>query len=193
VKPTTRGWIQGAAFTPPLFLGLTAWAQTGTVAGPAGAGVAVALAFLTWPLVVGAVVFGLPAVAMGLLTRPSWRAWWRKRRKARGHPRPNVPAWLRRCVMAGGRWRCAACPAWATDADHVMPYSAGGLPTLFNLMGLCEACNTVKSDYWVHRSGWVQYHPWPGHDNRARAADILHAERRARGNPLRWLRALAAL
>jgi hypothetical protein len=70
-----------------------------------------------------------------------------------------------------------------------MPWSRGGLTSLWNCSVLCALHNRIKSDYWVYRSGRACYRPWDGHANEALAADILAAERRARINLLRWLAA----
>jgi hypothetical protein len=137
--------------------------------------------------------------AAGLLSRPAvlavivprrWRAWWRHL-----HPgyRPHIRVRLRRAVEAADRYRCVSCrEPFDLQLDHIRPWSSGGPTALWNLALLCGWCNRVKSNYWQYRSGFVSYRPY-GTGDLALAAEILRAERRARANPFRWLRACLAL
>jgi hypothetical protein len=76
--------------------------------------------------------------------------------------------------------------------DHIRPWSAGGLTSLFNLAVLCSLHNRVKSNYWRDRDGFVHYRAFTRADDLAIAAAVLRAERRCRRSPLRWLRAARA-
>jgi 5-methylcytosine-specific restriction endonuclease McrA len=53
------------------------------------------------------------------------------------------PGWaaLRAAVLARDGWTCQQCGARATDADHIIPRSAGGLDDLANLRSLCGRCH----------------------------------------------------
>jgi hypothetical protein len=126
----------------------------------------------------------------------SWRVWWR-----RGRPRPSIRARLRRRVYAADNYHCVYC--WRTvdlQLDHVRPWSTGGLSSLWNLVTLCGSCNRAKSNYWQYRNGRIVFRLWTYDDVERMptryqldiAAAILARERRARRNPLRWLRAAAA-
>jgi hypothetical protein len=113
---------------------------------------------------------------------------WRIRYR-RGRPRPALPAWLRRAVLAADRHRCVYCGSRADlQVDHVRPWASGGLTALFNLAVLCRAHNRVKSNYWRDPDGYVHYRPFAGAADMAGAASILRAECRRRRSPLRWLR-----
>ena len=79
------------------------------------------------------------------------------------------------------------------EIDHTMPWSLGGLTTLFNCMALCPVCNKIKSNYWRYKSGNRVYVPFKGWANEREAAAILRAELRHRWNPLRLVRAAWAL
>jgi 5-methylcytosine-specific restriction endonuclease McrA len=155
-------------------------------------------AFLTlaWPLLVIGIAC-LPACAPALVSTSRSRAKHRKKVKDNnGGQRvsPDIPLWMQRCVDAACRRRCAFCGSRVGLVfDHIMPFAAGGLTTLFNLARLCEVCNLIKSDYWVHPSGWVEYNPWPGYADKAEARRILAKERRKRLWPGHWLRAAWAL
>lgn len=126
----------------------------------------------------------------------------RRNRMARRHgqPRPAIPQWLRRATYAADRYRCVYCrmrpgrqrPGGSVvklQWDHIVPWSFGGLTSLWNGATLCDRCNRVKSNYWKSDSGRVYYIGWAGASNQHEAGRILRAELRARANPLRWLRA----
>lgn len=40
--------------------------------------------------------------------------------------------------------RCHYCTAWAENRDHVVPKSAGGADSWWNVVPSCEACNQEK-------------------------------------------------
>jgi 5-methylcytosine-specific restriction endonuclease McrA len=106
---------------------------------------------------------------------------------------------LKYVVFFADRWRCAACKiSWAEaghlEIDHVLPWSLGGLTTLFNCMALCPRCNKIKSNFWRYRrSHRTVYVPFPGAGNPSAAEAILRAELRHRWNLFRLLRAAWAL
>lgn len=189
---------RAAAFGPgPLLAAVTLYLAWRHGVRPPPAADAAWLAFLTlaWPLLVVGVVC-LPSCARAVVPR-RWRAKHRKKVKDRnGGQRisPVIPLWMQRCVDAACRRRCVACGSRVgLEYDHIMPDAAGGLTTLFNLARLCHTCNMIKSDYWVHSSGWVEYNPWPGYADAAAARRILAREKRRRWWPGHWLRAAWAL
>ena len=67
---------------------------------------------------------------------------------------------------------CVACPAPARQVDHVKPRHAGGPRIPQNLAPLCIRCNKIKSCMWPGHG----YHPLRGHDDPARARQILASE-----------------
>jgi HNH endonuclease len=168
--------------------GVAAWGALREPGGDAGALAAAGVALVLGPLILLALVFFAPAMA-GTLVPRRMRMWWR-----RGElHRPSIPAVLRRAVLAADRYHCVWCgSAWQLQLDHIRPWSCGGLSSLWNLAVLCGRCNRVKSNYWVWQSGRVTYRAFAGSDSQRLAAQILAAERRARCNPLRWLRAAYA-
>lgn len=103
--------------------------------------------------------------------------------------RPAIPAWLRRAVYAADRYRCVYCRSKAgIQFDHIVPWSYGGLSSLWNGATLCAKCNRVKSDY--HKiNGRIYYRPWRDAADQHQAEAILRAEILARYSPLRWVRA----
>lgn len=146
------------------------------------------LAVAAWPLV----ILGLtaaPAMVIGGCWPRRWRVAWRKRRAdgglGRGHA-GHIPGWMRTAVYRADRWRCVHCGStYRLQWDHVVPFACGGLTVLWNGAALCGMCNRLKSCY---------YPPWDGGGPRfAQQAAILASERRARRNPLRWLRMAYAL
>jgi 5-methylcytosine-specific restriction protein A len=56
---------------------------------------------------------------------------------------PMPPGWaaLRAACLVRDGWTCQACGAPATDADHIVPRSAGGTDDLANLQALCGPCH----------------------------------------------------
>lgn len=180
--------IRAAAFIPAIPAGICSWAYLGELGAAGGFAVAVALGLLLWPLLILGAVFFLPSAAGALVPR-RWRIRWRHT-----HERPSIPAWLRRAVLEADRHRCVFCGSRAgLQLDHVRPWASGGLTSLWNLVTLCGRDNRTKSSYWRDRDGYVHYRSFQGSDDVRKAAEILAAERRARLNPLRWLRAAWSL
>jgi hypothetical protein len=172
----------------PAALSFTLWLADNDPFGLSGLTLFLGLAVLLsvfWPV---ALIMLLQAP--GSLVPNSWRIWWRG-----GEPeRPHIPDWLRRAVYAADGRRCCYCGyAGSLQLDHFRPWSCGGRTSLLNCFALCRNCNIIKSNYWPHRSGRITYRPFEGRGNLKIAAAILEAERRARRNPLRWLRAGLAL
>jgi 5-methylcytosine-specific restriction endonuclease McrA len=129
------------------------------------------------------------AESPGALVPSRWRASWRY-----GRPRPAIHAWLRRLVYAADGYRCVYCGnGGQLQLDHVHPWSYGGRTSFWNLACLCQTCNVIKSNYWISRGGRVAYRPFAGASNMTVAAAILAVERRARWNPMRWIRAATEL
>jgi 5-methylcytosine-specific restriction endonuclease McrA len=133
------------------------------------------------------------------------------RRHPHGRGRKALPAHLRRRCYAGDRYRCVACGRHAAElaplgrgfglqVDHLVPYAAGGLASLWNTVTLCGRCNRIKSNYNVSADGYVHYRnkfedlAHVEHSELIDAAAwILEQELAARRSPLRWARcALAA-
>jgi hypothetical protein len=179
-------WAVPAVFAP------WAWVQTGEPAHLKGLAAGAAVVVLLWPLMLMLMVFG-PYGLAGLLVPREWRA-----RHRYGRPRPAIPARLERVVRGAYGHRCLYCHLTDTDlrrakggrtqVEHVMPWSRGGLNSLWNLTLLCPKCNKIKSDYWVYRNGRRPYYnPWDGYANQAEAAKILRAERKAHHQPGLWL------
>ena len=135
----------------------------------------------------GLCLLALPAASRDGLFVP------RKVRAEQRHRNPRrhrqVPARLARRIHAADR-RCVVSRdhRGPVQIDHFMPYAHGGLMVCWNLLGLCQRCNLVKSDFWRWPSGDYSYHAGPDHWDPAEAEAIVAAERRARWRPLRWLR-----
>ena len=57
------------------------------------------------------------------------------------------PGWdaLREACLIRDDWTCADCGGRATDADHVIPRSAGGPNTLANLVSRCTPCHQKRT------------------------------------------------
>jgi 5-methylcytosine-specific restriction endonuclease McrA len=116
----------------------------------------------------------------------------RQVRMARRHdrPRPSIPGWLRKAVYAADRYRCVYCGSQLKlQLDHIIPWSFGGLSTLWNLVTLCGRCNRIKSNYWKSDTGKVYYRAWADANAMGLAGLILKRELAARRSPLRWVRA----
>lgn len=175
-----------AAMAPGGILGGWGWIELGRPAQLGGLAGALAAALAIWPLVVLAVVFGIPAALVSVIPW-RWRRAWRHRRAYR----PHIPNRIRDAVYAADRYRCRWCGGieGGLQLDHVRPWSLGGLSSLWNLVTLCGPCNRVKSNYWRFRSGHVVYRAWDA----TTAAAILAVEKRARCNPARWWRAAWSL
>ena len=140
----------------------------------------------------------LPRMPVSALAPRRWRKRYRRWRKNtrirwlredREHQHSSyIPGWLHALVLAADRHRCVACRSrLMLQADHVYPWSQGGLTILLNLMTLCRDCNVrIKSNYWpgVHYMGAA---------SPAEAGRVLKRELRHRLNPLRLTRAAWAL
>jgi hypothetical protein len=193
--PRTVMFLPGPALTG------YGWSQASQPLHYEGLAVAAVLGVACWPLVILAVVFGVPAVLMACWPRP-WRRRWRNRNPgwfiaflhwAAGSPvgragakSAYIPKWMDRAVKAADRYGCVVCGSdVAIQLDHVGPWSLGFLTTLWNLMTLCRTCNGIKSNAWMYRGRF-----WPGQSrDPIRARKILEIERLHRYNPARWYRA----
>lgn len=119
-----------------------------------------------------------------------WRVAYRHAHGREGARSAYISLRQRRAVYAADRHRCVYCHSRVSlQVDHVLPWSHGGRTWLPNMVTLCGPDNRVKSDYWPGEG----YRPFEGAGNIALAAAILAAERRARRNPLRWVRAALSL
>jgi hypothetical protein len=177
-----------ACFGPVLPAGAFSWDGTGQPLHVYGALACVALALAVVPFAV-LTLLTFPSVLPGMLVPRAVRAAWRA-----GKQHPRCPARLRRAVLAADRGRCVFCGRRpGLQLDHVVPFSLGGLTWLWNLVTLCGRCNRIKSNFWIASDGYVFYRPFRGLDSADLAVLILRAERRARRNPLRWVRAAWAL
>jgi len=185
-----------ALFGPAVPLAAAGWQRAGEPLHFAGMLAACALALAVVPLVLLAAWTAWTAFPSCLVTQRA-RARHRKRHGRQHCRSARIPARLRRAVKAADQYRCVArrlggC-AGSIEVDHGCPWSDGGVTWLANMFALCRWHNRVKSNYWRFRSGRVTYRPFPGADDEALAASVLAAERRARLNPVRWLRAAWAL
>lgn len=193
-------------FLPALVLPLWGWTRLHELYRYEGLGVMELAGLLTVPVAVLALLYFLPAFVRAGCCPRDWRKRHRQRLTARGIPRSAqrssyISDGLRRVVFFADRYRCVACRARLHDPgvphlewDHTMPWSLGGLTTLFNGMTLCPDCNRIKSNYWRYRrSGHAVYVPFSGWVNEAAAEAILAAELRHRWNVIRLLRAAFAL
>jgi len=177
-----------ACFGPVLPAGVLPWDALGQPYHAAGALVALVLAALVVPAVM-VLVLTWPTQLPGVLVPRAVRAAWRH-----GKPHPRCPARLRKLVIAADRGRCVYCHRRGRiQADHLIPWAWGGLLGLWNMTCLCARHNKVKSDYWTSRDGVIYYRPFGGADDMPEARKVLAACRRARLNPLRYLRAALAL
>lgn len=105
-----------------------------------------------------------------------------------------LPRRTRRVVLAADRYRCVFCgAAQQLEVDHVVPVHYGGRDRWRNFVTLCRLHNRIKGTYYRNASGRVRYRSWPGQTDRALAAAILGAERRALRSPVRWARLALAL
>ena len=48
-------------------------------------------------------------------------------------------------VLRAAHYQCATCGQPATEVDHVVPYSQGGLDTPANKQALCRSCHARKT------------------------------------------------
>jgi hypothetical protein len=127
------------------------------------------------------------------------------RESAKGRKSAEVSKRQDRVVKAADRNRCLArhlggCEGeprgrWFYEVDHGVPWIAGGYTWLPNLFLLCFFHNQTKCNYNVDKDGYVHYRKssYGGVYDPVLAAQILAAERRARRNPMRLVRALWAL
>jgi hypothetical protein len=133
-----------------------------------------------------------PRSMRGALIPRSWRVAYRRAHGREGARSAYVSPRLRRRVMAADRYRCvlrSGCSG-GLEVDHYRPWAGGGRTILSNCFALCHWHNRVKSNYWRARDGYVFYRPFSGADDRVLAAAVLAAERRARRNPCRYVRAM---
>ena len=187
-------------FAPALALPLWGWDDLHEPFRWEGLGAMTIVSLLVVPAVMVSLLYFLPAAVRGGLVPRDWRKRHRKRRPRGEQRSARLSAALKRVVIAADRRRCVGCHARLLvhvdhlEIDHVMPWSLGGLTTLFNCRALCKRCNLVKSNFWRYRrSGRAVYVPWEGFANAAQAEAILRAERCGQWNPLRLLRAAWAL
>lgn len=71
----------------------------------------------------------------------------RKRTETHVHiPRGvNIPAPLRKTIIARDRGKCVRCPATEDlTVDHIFPRSVGGTHAITNLRTLCRPCNSAR-------------------------------------------------
>jgi 5-methylcytosine-specific restriction endonuclease McrA len=213
-RRTYRAYYASRAlcFAPALGLPAWGWAQLGRPLAVAGANAAWwAAAGLLIMVIAGlAVIPGLfvtlvafaPDLPKTAVPRP-WRASYRNREDRYGYKKRTraqqksayISDRLRRLVLAADRYRCTGCGArGATDVDHRIPWSWGGLTILWNCFGMCGHCNrVVKVDYWEDFRGRPH---WGSHFNtayQAQAHRIFRRESRRRWNPVRMLRIAWAL
>jgi hypothetical protein len=187
-------------FGPALALPLWGWHDLHEPFRWAGLGAMAAAGLFVIPALLLAGLYFLPALLRAGCVPRDWRKRYRKRRPREEQRSARISAGLRRVVLAADRNRCVSCRARLMvhadhlEVDHTMPWSLGGLTTLFNCRALCKPCNLTKSNYWRYRrSGRAVYVPWDGWANEKQAEVILAAERRSQWNPLRLLRAAWAL
>lgn len=137
------------------------------------------------PVLVRGTLHAVPSMAVPRRMRMAQR---------KDQPRPPIPAWIRKTTYAADRNRCVYCKRGPRQGvpiqwDHIIPWSFGGLTTLWNGAALCQRENLVKSNYWKSDTGQVYYRPWRNAADKTLAGAILRAELRARLSPLRWIRA----
>lgn len=190
------GWA--FTFLPALILPLWGWADLREPLRYEGLGIMAAASLLIVPVAVLVLLYFVPAFLRAGCVRRDWRKRYRQRHGRAGARSAYIRAALKRVVFFADRYRCASCHmTWAQaghlEIDHVMPWSLGGLTTLFNCMALCPRCNKIKSNYWRYRSGHRVYVPFEGWANETAAAEILRRELRHRWNLFRLLRAAFAL
>jgi 5-methylcytosine-specific restriction endonuclease McrA len=189
----SQGLTRSVLFGPVLPAALAGWLYEGEPGHLGGLGAMTVLSLLTVPVLLLTLATA-PAAFVHLLVPRSWRVRYRKRHGREGARSAYIPKKLRRAVLAADRRRCVYCGAKdELQVDHGRPWARGGMATLFNCFALCKRDNRVKSDYWKDRDGTVHYHPWAGARDEKTAAAILKAERSARLNVFRWLRAAWAL
>jgi HNH endonuclease len=138
----------------------------------------------------------MPAVLLSIQDLPkalvpaSWRTRYRRGAERSEQRSSYIPKWLRRAVLAADQYRCVWCHKQEMlSVDHIRPWSKGGLAVFWNLMVLCSACNTLKSNCWVARDGYEFYRAFEGSDDQDQALAMLRFERRHRWRPGRWVRA----
>lgn len=167
---------------------LAAWRGLGGPWGDEGYAVAGLAGAAAGPVLVRLAVLGWPGYLPVLVPRVR-----RARHRRRGGTRPEIPARLRRAVLAADRRRCVYCGGrTGLQLDHITPWAAGGLSTPGNLAVLCAEHNRVKSNYRRDDSGRAHYRPWPGAADITTAATVLAAERRCQWSPARWARLVSA-
>ena len=188
-----NSYWRASGIVPAIALILTGWLHWHEPGHAAGLLAALVLALILSP----AAVLMAPAWP-GVLVPRRQRAAWRRR-----HPRPepdtpdwepDTPEWLRRAVLAADRGRCVFCgDRTRLHVDHITPWAAGGLTTMYNLAVLCRRHNKIKSNFSVDADGYVHYRAFDGYADPVMAAAILARERPRRLYPGRWLRAAWSL
>ena len=182
----TRRWLRLAHWLVPVAFAAWAWHATGRLGGTRALAIETGAAVLLWPLVILWCWYGLPALIRMIEPREH------RARRRKGRPRPPIPQRLQDIAHRAYRSRCVSCRERdSLQVEHIMPWSRGGLNSMWNLTLLCAPENLAKSDYWVYRRKGgrraVKYNPWAGHAGQAQAAAILARERQRRANVLRWL------
>jgi 5-methylcytosine-specific restriction protein A len=74
---------------------------------------------------------------------------------------------LRQVILSRDNYICAACIRMATDVDHILPRSKGGMHDPDNLQSLCHECHSRKTG-------------WTGDDGKPKT-QFLTADGRCRG------------
>lgn len=80
--------------------------------------------------------------------------------------RPEISKTLRELVYRRDRHTCQSCGRrpWAHDSnrrsgplhlDHIVPWSAGGPDTSWNLRTLCHTCNADRSNWVSQKDNWA--------------------------------------
>lgn len=181
-----NSYWRAAGIVPAIAFIITGWLHWHEP-GRAPALLASLVLALILPPVVVLMAPGWPAVLVSRRRRAAWRG---------RHPRsaPDTPEWLRRAVLAADQGGCVYCgDRTRLHVDHITPWSAGGLTTMYNLAVLCRRHNKIKSNFKVDPDGYVHYRAFEDHADPAAALAILARERRRRLYPRRWLRAAWSL
>jgi hypothetical protein len=194
---------RAVTFGPALALPAWAWADLREPGHWAGLALLVTLSLWIIPGMIVLAIFTVPR-SPAMLARRKWRKRYRNWKIRRGIPREKqrsarISDFLRRVTYAADRHRCVYC-RWKfrvhkLQVDHYVPWSQGGLTTVWNTLTLCAYHNRVKSNYWRG----VFYRPVdgiyedPSLNNIAMAHAILTRERWYRWNPMRLARAAWAL
>jgi hypothetical protein len=158
---------------------------------------------VTVAVLVGVLVAGVLLAPRSMRATRSRRSRYRQKHGREGAKSAVPSARQVRMVKTADRGRCVArhlggCAGepdgrWFYEVDHGIPWIAGGRTWFPNLFLLCFFHNQTKCNYNVDRDGYVHYRrsSYGGVYDRGLAAAVLAAERRARRNPCRYLRAMA--